>query len=63
MRWRRSLFATKDIKKGEKFTPDNIRSVRPSFGLHTKRYDEILGKTASDDIPFATPLKERHANW
>ena len=54
----RSLFVVKDIKKGEKFTPENIRSIRPSNGLHPKFYEEILGKTAACDLEFGTPLKE-----
>lgn len=56
LRWRRSLFVTKDIKKGERFTPENIRSIRPAFGLHTKHYNEVLGKTASQNIESGTPL-------
>ena len=55
-RWRRSLFAGKDIKKGERFTPQNVRDVRPAFGLETKHYDEVIGKRAAKDIAFATPL-------
>ncbi len=54
---RRSLFAVKDIKAGEIFTADNIRSIRPACGLHTRYYDELIGgKRASRDIPFGTPL-------
>ena len=56
LRFRRSLFVTKNIKKGEKFTKENIRSVRPSDGLETKYYEEILGKMANQDIEEATPL-------
>lgn len=52
----RSLFVSQDIKKGECFTTENIRSVRPGFGLHTKYYDEILGKRASKDIEMGTPM-------
>ena len=58
-RWRRSLFSCKDIKKGELFAKENIRDVRPAFGLETKYYDEVIGKRASCDIPFATPLSWR----
>ena len=52
----RSLYVVKDIKKGEKFTADNVRSIRPSNGLHPKYYEEILGKTAKKDFVFGTPL-------
>ncbi|MDP3935334.1 MAG: pseudaminic acid synthase [Candidatus Giovannonibacteria bacterium] len=55
-RWRRSLFAGKDIKKGEIFTKENVRDVRPAFGLETKYFDEVIGKSATRDIDFATPL-------
>lgn len=55
-RFRRSLFSGKDIKKGELFTKENVRNVRPGFGLPTKHFDEIVGKHATSDIPFATPL-------
>jgi pseudaminic acid synthase len=53
----RSLFASKDIKKGEQFTYENIKSVRPSDGLPPKYIDDIVGKVASVDITFASPLK------
>jgi len=54
--YRRSLFVVKDIKKGEVFSSENVRSIRPSHGLHTKYYEDILGKTARKDIDFGTPL-------
>jgi len=56
--YRRSLFAVKDIKKGEIFTADNIRSVRPANGLHTRYYDVVLGKKAKCDVAFGKPLTE-----
>lgn len=56
----RSLFVVKDVKAGEKFTEDNVRSIRPAFGMHTMYYDEILGKTAKDDIAKGTPLTWKH---
>lgn len=52
----RSLFVTQDIKEGEKFTIENIRSVRPGFGLSPKHYNEILGKIATTDLLRGTPL-------
>lgn len=53
----RSLFVTRDIKAGEFFTPDNMRSVRPGFGLHTKYFEEILGKRALRDLEKGTPMR------
>lgn len=52
----RSLFVVKDMKAGERFTEDNVRSIRPAFGMHTMYYDEILGKVAKCDIAKGTPL-------
>ncbi|MFN3754476.1 pseudaminic acid synthase [Flavobacterium sp.] len=46
----RSLYVTNAVKAGEIFTTDNVRSVRPGFGLHPKYYSEILGKTANKDL-------------
>jgi pseudaminic acid synthase len=43
----RSLYVSDDIKMGEVFTEDNIRSVRPGFGLHPKYYSQLLGTTAT----------------
>jgi pseudaminic acid synthase len=52
----RSLYVVKDIKKDELFTKENIRSIRPGFGLHPKYYHKILGKKASQDIEIGTRL-------
>ncbi len=54
----RSLFAVQDIKKGDLLTPQNVRSIRPSCGLHPRYYDSLLGKPAPKDAPFGTPLGE-----
>jgi pseudaminic acid synthase len=52
----RSLYVVKDIKKDELFTKENIRSIRPGFGLHPKYYHKILGKKASQEIEMGTRL-------
>jgi len=48
----RSLYVAKDIKKGEKFTKEIIRSVRPGFGIHPKYLKEIIGTKAKQDYNF-----------
>lgn len=52
----RSLYVVKEMKKGDIFTPENVRSIRPANGLHTMYYEEILGKCAKTDIERGTPL-------
>lgn len=54
--FRRSLFAVKDIKKGEEITPANVRSIRPSNGLSPICYKEVIGKKAAEDITFGEPI-------
>ena len=53
---RRSLYAVKDIKKGDKFTEENVRSIRPSSGLKPKYYTELLGREAKRDYEFGDPI-------
>ena len=55
--FRRSIFATQNIKKGEKFTKDNIRVVRPGYGLAPKYFNKILNKKSSINILKNEPLK------
>ena len=52
----RSLFVARDMKKGDVFTPENLRSVRPANGLHTKYYEDILGKRITKDAKLGTPM-------
>lgn len=54
----RSLYVIKDMKKGEKFTSENIGSYRPNLGISPKYYNEILGRKAVKDIKANTPLKK-----
>lgn len=52
----RSLFVAQDMKAGDVFTPENLRSVRPANGLHTMYYEEILGKKITKDAKLGTPM-------
>ena len=54
--FRRSLFVVQDMKRGEPFTSDNVRSIRPGYGLHTRHLAEVLGGQAACDIERGTPL-------
>lgn len=54
--FRRSLFVVKDMRIGEEYTPENVRSIRPGHGLHPRYYEEILGRRATRDIACGTPL-------
>ncbi|XOB62019.1 pseudaminic acid synthase [Campylobacterota bacterium DY0563] len=53
----RSLYVCKDIKKGESFTLENIKSIRPGYGLHPRYLNEILGKRALKDYKFGDRLE------
>ena len=52
----RSLFVTESVKKGTLISSENVRSIRPGFGLHPKYYKDILGKFFSKDVEKGTPL-------
>jgi len=56
--FRRSLFVVRDVRQGEAFSEENVRSIRPGHGLHTRHLPEIVGKRASRNIERGTPL-----NW
>ncbi|MDC3083332.1 pseudaminic acid synthase [Pelagibacteraceae bacterium] len=55
--FRRSIFTTRSIKKGEKFTKNNIRVIRPGYGLEPKYYNKILNKKSSVNISKDEPLR------
>lgn len=57
-KYARSLFAVKDIKAGEVFTEENVKSVRPAGGLHPRFLKEIIGRKAKVNIKKGTPI-----NW
>jgi pseudaminic acid synthase len=54
--FRRSLFVVAEVRAGERFTPENVRSIRPGYGLHTRFYPQVLGAHARCDIARGTPL-------
>lgn len=54
--FKRSIYASANIKKGEELGRDNIRIIRPGFGLAPKFYDQVVGKKAKTDIKTGTPL-------
>ena len=54
--FRRSLFVVRDIGKGEAFSNENVRSIRPGHGLHTRYFEHIIGRKALKDIKKGTPL-------
>ncbi|MCC6278781.1 MAG: pseudaminic acid synthase [Oligoflexia bacterium] len=56
LKHRRSLYLTKDVKKGEVLTLQNVRAIRPGLGLAPKYLDDILGKPAKKDAKRGTPL-------
>jgi N-acetylneuraminate synthase len=54
--FRRSLFVVQDVKRGDAFTAENVRSIRPGHGLHTRHLPEVLSGHAACDIERGTPL-------
>ena len=57
VKFRRSLYVVKDIKVGEELTHENVKSIRPGFGLAPKHLNEIIGKKATKDLNKGTALK------
>ena len=54
--FRKSLFVVKDVKAGEAFTDENVRSIRPGYGLHPRHLKDTLGRCATRNIKRGTPL-------
>ncbi len=60
LKFRRSLYITKDIKAGEMLSAENLKSIRPGLGLVPKYWDLVLGKTVNQDLVTGTPLSWGH---
>jgi sialic acid synthase SpsE len=58
--YRRSIYVCRDIGAGEMFSADNLKIVRPAFGLAPKHWDNVLGKVAKQDLPLGTALGWEH---
>lgn len=53
---RASIYVVRPMKKGERFTPENLRIIRPANGLAPKHYDAVIGKTCARDLAAEAPL-------
>lgn len=58
MKFRRSIYISKDVKKGDMLTTDNLKVIRPGYGLAPKYYDQLVGKHVKKDLKAGTP-----ADW
>jgi len=56
LKFKRSLYVSKDIKAGEVLTKDCVRVVRPGYGLQPKYYEQLLGRKIRQDVKKGTPL-------
>jgi len=54
--FRRSLYVVKEVKRGEALTAENVRAIRPGFGMHTRHLTEVLGHRAAKELAKGTPL-------
>ncbi len=57
LKFRKSVFVIKDVNEGERFTEENIKVIRPGFGLKPKYFQDVLGKSAVRALKRGTPLK------
>lgn len=53
----RSLYIVNDVKAGDILTEENVKSIRPGYGMHPKHYKEVIGKKFTQNFPKGTALK------
>ena len=58
IQFRRSIFSVKDIKKGEKFSKENIKVIRPGYGLSPFYFNKLIGKKSPINIKKSSPLNK-----
>lgn len=63
LQYRQSIYPTRDIRRGEKFTNENLKIVRPGYSIPPKYFEQILGKVANRDIKFGERLAFDVCNW
>jgi sialic acid synthase SpsE len=56
LRFRRSLYIVRDVRKGDPLTAENVRAIRPGLGMAPKFIDDVLGRSVTRDVPRGTPL-------
>jgi N-acetylneuraminate synthase len=61
--FRKSLFTIRDVTAGEALTEENVRSIRPGYGLHPRYLKDILGRRAASDLKMGTPLAFDMIDW
>ena len=62
LKYKRSIYVTKNLRKGDIFSKKNIKVIRPNKGLRPKFYENILGKKSSKNIKNGTPFKMSFIN-
>ncbi len=62
IKFRRSLYFVKALKRGETVSKDAIRSVRPGYGLHPRYFDKIIGRKVLCDVSYGTPVEFKNTD-
>jgi N-acetylneuraminate synthase len=60
LKYRRSIYISRDVKAGEQLTADNMRIIRPGFGVAPKYYDVLVGRTVNKDLSKGTAMSWEH---